>query len=72
MEYRTKEQFIEIITTNHNGNLIKSHELAGKYGFYASDLIKYYDEEFYWFDVTKLASIAEGAMMERIVDGTYD
>ena len=66
MELRTQQQFIEIISTNHNGNLTKSYELAEGYGFYASDLIKHYDEESWWFDVTKLISIAEGAMMVRM------
>ena len=67
MEYRTKQQFEEIINTNHNGNLTKSYELAEEYGFHASDLREFYTEEYYWFDVTNLISIAEGAMMVRLV-----
>jgi len=61
MEYRTKQQFEEIINTNHNGNLTKSYELAEEYGFHASDLIEFYTEDYYWFNVMKLISIAEGA-----------
>ena len=64
MEYRTKQQFEEIINTNHNGNLTKSYELAEEYGFHASDLIEFYTEDYYWFNVMKLISIAEGA--ERV------
>ena len=78
MEYRTKQQFEEILNTNHYGNLTKSYELAEEYGFFASDLREFYTSEYYsfdgssefytpeyyWFDVTRLISIAEGA--ERI------
>jgi hypothetical protein len=64
MEYRTKQQFEEIINTNHNGNLTKSYELAEEYGFHASELRVFYTEEYYWFNVMKLISIAEGA--ERV------
>ncbi|MEO1942956.1 MAG: hypothetical protein ABGY11_01520, partial [Candidatus Thioglobus sp.] len=67
MELRTQQQFEEIITTNHNGNLTKSYELAEEYGFYASDLREFYTREYYWFNVTNLISIAEGAMMVRLV-----
>ena len=67
MELRNQQQFEEIITTNHNGNLTKSYELAEEYGFYATDLREFYTEEYYWFDVTNLISIAEGAMMVRLV-----
>ena len=67
MELRNQQQFEEIITTNHNGNLTKSYELAEEYGFHASDLREFYTEEYYWFDVTNLISIAEGAMMVRLV-----
>jgi len=67
MELRNQQQFEEIINTNHNGNLTKSYELAEEYGFHASDLREFYTEEYYWFDVTNLISIAEGAMMVRLV-----
>jgi len=65
MEYRTAEQFAEIIETNNNGNLSHSYELAEEYGFYASDLIEHYTKEHYWFNVLKLIQIAEGAMEIR-------
>ncbi len=61
MDYRTQKQYEEILNTNHNGNLTKSYELAEFYGFHATDLREFYTEEYYWFDVTKLISIAEGA-----------
>jgi len=63
-QYRTPSQFQEILETHLNGNLTASYKLAEEYGFYASDLRESYTSEYYWFDVTALISIAEGA--ERI------
>ena len=45
MEYRTKEQFNEIIDTAINGNWTNAIEKVEEYGFYANDLINFYKEE---------------------------
>ena len=70
MQYRTREQFVEIITSAINGNWSQAEEECVEYGFYANDLIKAYqaikdeygsDKPFTYFDEADLAIIAEGA-----------
>ena len=42
-EYRTREQFNEIIDSAVNGNWQQARDEVAKYGFYATDLVKAYD-----------------------------
>ena len=65
MDYRTQKQYKEILNTAHNGNWTSAFALTVKHGFYARDLINFYDEDYYWFDITKIALIAEGACEVR-------
>jgi len=44
MEYRTREQFEEIIESATNGNWTQAGEECVQYGFYANDLIKMFEE----------------------------
>ncbi|WP_438979888.1 hypothetical protein [Polynucleobacter sp.] len=39
-QYRTDEQFLEIIETMLNGNWTQAGEMCIEYGFYANDLVK--------------------------------
>jgi len=70
MEYRTHEQFLEIIDSAINGNWRQAAQEAVDYGFYANDLIKHFQEEteiagtekpFQYFDSIDLAIISEMA-----------
>lgn len=44
MQYRTREQFEEIIESATNGNWTEAGEECVEYGFYANDLIKMFEE----------------------------
>jgi len=63
-EYRTQEQFEEIMESAMNGNWTQAFREAEEYGFYAQDLIKYYNQDDgYMFE--DLVYIAEGAAERR-------
>ena len=69
-EYRTAEQFQEILNSATNGNWSIAFKEAEEYGFYANELIKANEsarEEgaFYFKDLTDLALISEGAEQLR-------
>jgi|GEM_PF-1245342 hypothetical protein len=66
MEYRTEKQYWEILDNTVNGNWTKAFILCEKYGFYAEDLIQYYNDDFSFFKESKLAILAEGAMRIRM------
>ena len=63
-QYRTTEQFLDIIDSAYNGNWAQAYQEVVDYGFYAHDLIEKYEEE---YDdkipeaVINLIIIAEGA-----------
>ena len=67
MEYRTREQFEEIIESTTNGNWTQAAEECIKYGFYANDLISKYKEiqeeygekPYTYFEESDLAILAE-------------
>ena len=67
MEYRTEEQFKEICESALNGNWTQAGEEAEEYGFYANDLIKFWDSEDYHIleDKGDLAIICEIAQKIR-------
>jgi len=67
MNYRTEEQFIEIMENAQNGNWSDAFKGAEEYGFYAQDLIRHFEEtgEDYGFEFEDLICIAEGAQKLR-------
>lgn len=64
-EYRTFEQWENIATNAYNWNWSDACKDCAEYGFYAVDLIRFYEEESFWLEVTSLAYLAEGAEEER-------
>jgi hypothetical protein len=69
-EYRTAEQFQEILNSASNGNWSVAFKEAEEYGFYANDLIRAnenaIEEGAYYFEnLTDLALISEGAQKLR-------
>jgi hypothetical protein len=66
-KYRTEEQFHEIMDSAMNGNWSAAFKEAEEYGFYAQDLIKYYEEfgSDYGYEFEDLVYIAEGAQKLR-------
>jgi len=72
-EYRTREQFEEIIESAINGNWTQAGEECVEYGFYANDLIKQYEEienefgcsPYQYFDKADIARIVEIAAKIR-------
>ena len=67
MEYRTEKQFIDIMDNAINGNWTDAFELAEEAGFYAHDLIRYYEimGADYGYLLEDLIYIAEGAQKLR-------
>lgn len=45
-EYRTAEQFQEILDSMYNGNWTQAAKECVEYGFYANDLLNAYDTAF--------------------------
>ena len=45
MEYRTEEQFKEICESVLNGNWTQAGKETEEYGFYANDLVRFWDSE---------------------------
>jgi len=67
MEYRTEEQFIDIMENAINGNWSDAFKGAEEGGFFAQDLIRHYENigEMYGFELEDLVYIAEGAQRLR-------
>ena len=67
MNYRTKEQFNEILDSAINGNWEQAREQVKEYGFYANDLVKAYSEvvdemgEMSYFNATDLCHLIPDA-----------
>jgi len=72
MEYRTKEQFNELIETAINGNWSDAAAYVVEYGFYANDLIQAYKNSYFvdsdYFEATDLCIIVEAAAELRNKD----
>ncbi len=68
MEYRTTEQFTQIMENAENGNWTDAAKMAVRYGFYANDLISAYKEQNFDFHIepTDLAIIVEMASEQRL------
>ena len=65
-EYRTIEQYNEIVDSVINGNWTTAFRECVEYGFYANDLIRFYEEEEYnHLPVMDLVLLAEGACERR-------
>ena len=57
-DYRTKEQFDEILESATNGNWEQAKKEVIEYGFFANDLIKMYNEnidEYSYFPIKDLS-----------------
>ena len=70
-EYRTQEQFDEIVESLINGNYRQAEELTVDYGFYATDLKNFVDNTEWvhnhkYFDVVDLYWVIEGATTIRM------
>ena len=61
--YRTENQFIEIMEKASNGNWCDAFQDAKKGGFFAQDLIEHFENtvNMYGWDFEDLVYIAEGA-----------
>ncbi len=70
-QYRTREQFEEIIESCINGNWTQASKECVEYGFYANDLIRQYEEvkedygENPYFKESDLAILSEMAQKIR-------
>ena len=66
-KYRTEEQFHSLMDTAINGNWTDAFKEAEEGGFYAQDLIRFYEEtgEDYGYEMEDLIYIAEGAQKLR-------
>ncbi len=66
-EYRTQEQFIDIMENAMNGNWSDAYQLAEESGFYAQDLIRHYEntKDVYGWEFEDLVYIAQGAQELR-------
>ena len=58
-EYRTPEQFEEIIESITNGNWTQGANECVEYGFYANDLLRDYDASVYSDDIETLRDLVE-------------
>ena len=58
-DYRTAEQFEEIIESITNGNWTQGADECVEYGFYANDLLKAYDNSDYSEDTETLRDLIE-------------
>lgn len=68
-QYRTQEQFNDIVENVINGNWTDAAKQCVEYGFYAHDLIKFHNDsidtgEWCFDDLTDIAQLAE--MAERL------
>ena len=69
IEYRTKEQFEQIIESIYNGNHTQSAKMCVKYGFYAQDIVNMYNDyydDYQWYDPIRFISVIETATQIRI------
>ena len=66
-EYRTQEQFMSIMENAENGNWVDAFNEAYECGFYAGDLLNYYNDlnEVYSYNIEDIVYIAEGAQSKR-------
>ena len=70
-EYRTDEQFQEIMDNVVNGNWTDAAQNCVDYGFYANDLLKkasgehFYDDDVMSYNVADIALLAEMAAERR-------
>jgi|18_taG_2_1085343.scaffolds.fasta_scaffold25534_2 hypothetical protein len=77
-KFRTEKQFIQIMDNAANGNWSDAFQRAMEYGFYAHDLIKYYNffesddwyAGWYKYELKDLVYIAEGAQKLREYERT--
>ena len=70
-EYRTQEQFDQIIDSVINGNISQASQFAVEYGFDATDLKNFVDNTEYvhnheYFNVVDLYWVIEGATTIRM------
>lgn len=60
--YRQKEQWEEICDSAYNGNWTQAAEECVEYGFFAADLVRYWEnEDIHLLDGQDLAFLAEQA-----------
>lgn len=64
-KYRTSEQWDEICDSAINGNWTRAGEECVKYGFWANDLIKAFEDNDNGLEGTDLALLSELAMKQR-------
>jgi len=65
--YRTEEQFIDIMENVSNGNWNDAAKSAEEFGFYAQDLIRHYKNTVseYGWDIEDLVYVAQMAQKLR-------
>ena len=69
-QYRTKEQFDEIIDSLTNSEHSETCELIIEYNFYAHDIMRYIDEQYFFDDEFALTRLEYHALLEAIEDVT--
>jgi len=64
-QYRTEDQFLEIIDTMENGNMSQAALSCVEYGFYACDLQRFYKQLELDSDIWDYVQLAQNATKLR-------